>query len=145
MHDAGPEDRFGVGPASRAGSERRFQGQGRLGEGRTSNWFLQDNVLQSQATATLSGLGTRNLKSFERFNASAVAFDPTGKRVLIGGLDKESVKIWNSATDELYSSKLSGSGPVAWGKDGTPSLPGLPVRCCFVCCCWRVVASVKDL
>ncbi len=79
----------------------------------------KDANLQSQAAASLAGLDARPIKRFTNYSASSVAFDPQGKRLLMGGAS-EGALVWNCETDELRSSTYAKSGPVAFGDEGAP-------------------------
>ncbi|HXY33035.1 MAG TPA: serine/threonine-protein kinase [Planctomycetaceae bacterium] len=78
----------------------------------------RDEVLRDQAAAFLSGIGGHAIKIVNDFDASAIAFDAGGRRVLIGGSAKAEARIWDSETDETQQSKLTGSGPVTFSADG---------------------------
>ena len=84
------------------------------------------DVLQPHALAILAGLDARRVKHFEATAASSVAFDRTGRWLLLGGLEDkhsnchERAKLWDSANDKVVVSEQPGSGPVAFRGDGTP-------------------------
>jgi serine/threonine protein kinase/WD40 repeat protein len=78
-----------------------------------------DPELQTVATATLRGLEAHLVKQLDG-NATSVAFDPSGKGLLIGGAEKTEARLWNADTDQVQESGLVGPGPVAFRKDGTP-------------------------
>lgn len=81
--------------------------------------------LRDQATGTFSGIDARTIKRFE-FDATSIAFDHEGKRVVIGGMTDhggnptEAAKLWGGVLDELVSSNKPGAGPVTFRPDGTP-------------------------
>jgi len=79
----------------------------------------RDDVLRDQAAAFLSGIGGHAVKIVPDFDASAVAFDAEGRRVLISGSSKDEARIWDSETDETQKTKLTGAGPVTFRPDGT--------------------------
>jgi WD40 repeat protein/tRNA A-37 threonylcarbamoyl transferase component Bud32 len=84
----------------------------------------RDDSLKSQAAATLSGIDATISKNFPK-PASAVAWDATGKRLLLGGADAhggpaEPARVWDRGNDTTQPSKQTGGGPVAFGPDGTP-------------------------
>ena len=74
--------------------------------------------LRSQAVATLAGMDATEEKVFEGEQASSVAFDSEGKRLLLGGLDDTPARLWDGSA--LLRSKYPGPGPVAFAADGTP-------------------------
>jgi WD40 repeat protein/serine/threonine protein kinase len=82
-----------------------------------------DHDLKSQAAASLAGVDASIRKRFGE-PASAVAFDSTGDRLLIGGAAAENkrpaepAKVWDSKTDATIRSKQAGPGPVAFRADG---------------------------
>jgi serine/threonine protein kinase/WD40 repeat protein len=83
-----------------------------------------DHNLKSQAAASLAGMDASIGKRFD-VPASAVAFDPKGERLLIGGVTEsgrplEPAKVWDRRTDVTIRSKQAGNGPVAFRADGTP-------------------------
>ena len=79
----------------------------------------RDPALQEQAAASLPGLDGHKAKSFE-FGAAQLLYDPTGQRLLIGGVvkpdRKESMpaRIWNTTTQRLDVLKFTAEGPVAF-------------------------------
>ncbi len=74
--------------------------------------------LRDQAAATLLGLDAKVSKAFE-FGSSSVAFDPTGRYLLLGGTNQEEGRRWDSKDDDVRLSGLAGKGPVAFAPDGT--------------------------
>jgi WD40 repeat protein len=95
--------------------------------------FPHDDELRNQAAAFLVGMDARLDVDFTgQFNASSIAFEREGKRLLIGGFDKREnafdkrknvpacgARLWNGA-EPLVISQLLGAGPVAFRRDGTP-------------------------
>jgi WD40 repeat protein len=91
--------------------------------------FRGNEALQTQAAALLAGLDApqARYKSW-RFPASSVAFDRTGRRLLLGGTREigpgradEPAKLLDSETGQkVYVSEQPGPGPVAFREDGTP-------------------------
>src|SRR5439155_14079584 len=91
-----------------------------------------DDTLRDQAAASLSGLDARIFQEFKEFDASAVLFDPAGKRLLIGGAlewkgkgewkprPRSPARLWDLAGDQTLRSEQIGPGPVAFGADGSP-------------------------
>ncbi|MCI0541587.1 MAG: hypothetical protein L0Z50_40835, partial [Verrucomicrobiales bacterium] len=79
----------------------------------------KDANLQSQAAASLAGLDAHLSKRFTNYSTSSVAFDPQGKRLLMGGTS-EGAQIWNCDTDEMRFSTLAKPGAVSFREDGTP-------------------------
>jgi len=89
----------------------------------------KDIELRNQAAATLLGFDARIEKWIDRWGASSVAFDTTGRRLLIGGLapDKlrgrkgEGAKVRDCERDQIvHVSSQRADGPVAFRSDGTP-------------------------
>jgi serine/threonine protein kinase/WD40 repeat protein len=85
--------------------------------------------IRNQAAATLAGLDAHLEKPFKGLGASAVAFDATGQRVIIGGVTElrnqrrpgEGAKVWDRQREQmLYTSSQPYDGPVAFRADGTP-------------------------
>jgi WD40 repeat protein len=85
--------------------------------------------LNSDAAALLSGLDARIEKTFDKLGGTAVAFDSTGQRILIGavtaehnsGRPGEGAKVWDRQLDrQLHVSSQARDGPVAFRPDGTP-------------------------
>ncbi len=74
--------------------------------------------LRAQAVATLEGMDATEERVFEGEQASSVAFDSTGRRLLLGGLDDTPARLWDGSA--LLRSKYHGPGPVAFAADGTP-------------------------
>src|SRR5262249_12948700 len=92
----------------------------------------RDPVVRSQAAATLIGLDAQIIKEFSGEGASSVAFDKTGKRLLLGGTmtqktgvgqnerEAKPARLCNEVNGEVLSSKLFGMGPVTFDKNDTP-------------------------
>ncbi len=79
-----------------------------------------DDDLKNEGAATLIGIDARIAKRFPQLVVSSAAWDRAGKRLLLGGLDKEGAKLWDSETDQLQISQQAGPGPVVFRADGTP-------------------------
>src|SRR5262249_9122606 len=96
------------------------------------NWFRElwkkvveaaelrpDAALQEQAAASLSGLDAHRVKSFE-FGATQLLYDPTGRRLLMGGVVKADrreglrARIWNTATQQLEVLERTAEGMIAF-------------------------------
>ncbi len=75
--------------------------------------------LRDEAAATLGGLDVRKARRFA-FPASAVAFNPTGRYLLMGGTYDREASLWDADGDTRQQSGLRGRGPVAFAHDGTP-------------------------
>jgi WD40 repeat protein len=89
----------------------------------------KDDPLRDQAAATLAGLDVRRVEPPLDSDGSAVAFDATGRRLLIGGARADDrfrrpavgARCWDSTTGEMvHASAQTGPGPVAFRRDGTP-------------------------
>ena len=113
--------------------ERELQSQAierlRLGQ-HTSGWSQKvwnqvrdltqsrpDTSLQPQAAAALAGIDVGRFKSFN-FAPDALSFDPSGRRLLLGGQDGKA-RIWDIATDQTQALDHTGKGPFAFRPDGT--------------------------
>jgi len=86
-----------------------------------------DEQLRNEATAALAGIDARGGEPLGQVEASSVAFDSAGKRLLLGGTSDwdryrvlEGARLWDSATGELVTSQRPGPGPVAFRPDETP-------------------------
>jgi serine/threonine protein kinase/WD40 repeat protein len=86
----------------------------------------REEDLRNQAAACLLGLDAKTYQEFTSFDSSAVLFDRTGERLLIGGARKwmgspprESApaRVWSAATGEQQIFHDNGPGPVAWSGD----------------------------
>jgi WD40 repeat protein/tRNA A-37 threonylcarbamoyl transferase component Bud32 len=84
-----------------------------------------DESARNEAVATLPGLDARVLLHLEPLRASAVALDPAGRRLLLGGTDDREGRPLSPAQlrDALAAAprlgSQAGAGPVAFRKDGT--------------------------
>jgi serine/threonine protein kinase/WD40 repeat protein len=85
----------------------------------------KDDALRTQAAAALVGVDSKVYQVFKTFDASAVLFDPAGKRLLIGGAvawrdrPASAARSWDAATGEMVVSQIIGPGPVAFAADGS--------------------------
>jgi WD40 repeat protein len=85
-----------------------------------------DGRVGAQGAASLAGMDARRCQCFEGVGASALAFDASGRRLLLGGTAArgesrcESAKLWDGVTGGLHVSRQAGPGPVAFREDGTP-------------------------
>jgi len=86
----------------------------------------QDDVVRDKAAATLAGIDASPKMVFSEFGASFVAFDPQGKRLVMGGLsdakngsDLAGAKLWDGATDKVIHLQEGGIGLIAFCADGT--------------------------
>jgi serine/threonine protein kinase/WD40 repeat protein len=81
----------------------------------------KDQMLTDAAASALAGLDARVEKWADKWGASSVAFDRSGRYVAIGGMPAEPAKVWDRTTDQIvHVSTQTGPGPVAFGRDGTP-------------------------
>ncbi len=81
----------------------------------------RDQMLTDAAASALAGLDARVEKWVEKWGASSVVFDRSGRYVAIGGMPEEPAKVWDRTTDQIvHVSKQTGPGPMAFGRDGTP-------------------------
>ncbi len=74
--------------------------------------------LRNQAAALLAGLDAHRVEPFTNFGASSVAFDPKGKRLLIGGLG-DAAKLWDGNTGKLEILSQTNSESLTFA-DGAP-------------------------
>ena len=87
----------------------------------------QDDLLRDQITACLAGLDAVPEKEFD-LEASSVAFDRDGKRLLLGGTNDQQTgkplrgaQLWEGGVTDLpRPSRQGGEGPVTFATDGTP-------------------------
>ncbi|MFZ1935226.1 MAG: serine/threonine-protein kinase [Thermoguttaceae bacterium] len=84
-----------------------------------------DERLRDEAAAALEGIDGRLAVEAGPFDASSVAFDAAGKRLLVGGVVEDGVargaKCFDLATNQCRDSKRRGLGPAAFrDEDGTP-------------------------
>lgn len=77
-----------------------------------------DDELREQVVATLGELEVRRLKVFTNFGATHIAFDSTGGRVVMDGMEGQSAKVWEVSTDELRHLPSTNAGPVWFTRDG---------------------------
>jgi serine/threonine protein kinase/WD40 repeat protein len=83
-----------------------------------------DAALQEQAAASLSGLDAHTAKSF-KFGATQLLYNPTGERLLIGGVVEPDgrarlpARIWNTSNQQLEVLPVTSRGPIAF-RDGVP-------------------------
>jgi WD40 repeat protein len=86
----------------------------------------KDATLRTLAASACAGLDARQGRYLERASASWMAFDDTGRYLLLGGRNGgqgrsvEGAKLWDLQTDSLEVSQEAGAGPVAFGRDGKP-------------------------
>ncbi len=79
--------------------------------------------VRNYAAATLAGLDAHVIRHFMNLGSSSVAFDRTGERVLIGGIEdprgyKNATFLWEISKNRTNTSKRAGTGPVAFAEDG---------------------------
>ncbi len=92
---------------------------------------LGDPRLRDQLAATLAGLDAKTIKVFP-FDASGVAYDKTGKRLLIGGYTDskgehtQKAKIWDGGVDVPNPCGQPGSGPVVFRESDGAALQFVP-------------------
>jgi serine/threonine protein kinase/WD40 repeat protein len=79
-----------------------------------------DDRLQALAVAGLTGLDAEIERKFQGIEASTVAFEPAGKRLLLGGHENMPAHLWDGTEAAPRPSKLVGAGPVAFTREGTP-------------------------
>jgi WD40 repeat protein len=83
-----------------------------------------DAALRALAADTCAGLDAHPGPYLENVSATWVAFDPAGKRLLLGGRDDEwgrpleGAKLWDPGTRRLKVARCAGAGPVAFRRDG---------------------------
>jgi WD40 repeat protein len=86
-----------------------------------------DQDLQKWATAALTEIDvpTAPVMKLDGLNVGALAWDRAGKRLLIGpprppaGQPDEPAQVWDTTTNSLHRSKVTGWGPIAFRNDGT--------------------------
>jgi WD40 repeat protein len=94
-----------------------------------------DDRVQSETFATLAGLDVKPIKRLSP-SAMAVAFDPSGKRLFLGGSNpiinepERPIHIWESSNDRLETGKVTTGETLAFGfrTDGTPLLAKSPPK-----------------
>ena len=102
-----------------------------------------DAQIQSEAAALLVGQDAIMARSLP-LPATAVAFDPSGKRLLISGsnvVSKEParpVQIWDSTTDQLKPIKLEGEGSFGFHANKAPVFLTVPRNAPSVLQLWDV-------
>jgi serine/threonine protein kinase len=74
-------------------------------------------AFQSQAAATLMDLDAQLINEISA-SASSLSFDPTGRRLWMGGLGQE-LRTWDSLDDGIETSGPAIEGPIAVRADGT--------------------------
>ncbi|HUF09622.1 MAG TPA: serine/threonine-protein kinase, partial [Rhodothermales bacterium] len=86
---------------------------------RAASDIRRDQDLRDFAAASLEGLDAVVRKEFRELSASAVAFDPEGRRLLIGGFDEQQAHLYffekpdGRPDDRLDPFGLPASGPVS--------------------------------
>jgi WD40 repeat protein len=112
---------------------RRFRLQQALQDNRRAGWSAEawrlveeeaalglDARLQGLAAATLQGLDIHRVRTFEGLEASSVAFDAEGGRIVFGGLEDRRACWWDGTSAEPHPLHGTGLGPVTFSDDGTP-------------------------
>lgn len=79
----------------------------------------KDAWLRDEIVDDFAGLDARLIHRFANFSASSVAFDLSGKRLLVGGMIGEA-RLLPLASDKWYSMGLSKPNRVAFSPDGPP-------------------------
>ncbi len=85
----------------------------------------RDANLRDQAAATLVGLDAHRYRQRDSA-ASSVAFDSTGRRLLLGGMVDHAEQppapavLWDMDSDEAIRSQQTGAGPVAFDRQAAP-------------------------
>jgi eukaryotic-like serine/threonine-protein kinase len=102
---------------------------------RENAWELQrkaakirsDDLLRTQAAATLAGIDAHTEKAFGTFDVPWLTFDPKGERLLMSGgsatrlRPASGARVWNLEKDELTDPlNQAEAGPVAFRPDGSP-------------------------
>ena len=89
----------------------------------------RDPRIQAEAAATLVGVDVHKVKSLPR-PGTALAFNPSGKHLIIGGPNQREterpIQIWDSTTDQVLPTQVTGEGDFGFRVDGTPLLLKLP-------------------
>jgi len=79
--------------------------------------------VRAQAAATLAGLDTQVVRELTNYGADYLVFDGEGRRLLMdGGEDAQPARLWDTTSGEMRQFKVSGRGPVWFGRDGQPRL-----------------------
>jgi WD40 repeat protein len=109
----------------------------------------RDSGLRDQAAATFIGLDTARAKRIPG-DAGALLFDPTEKRLLIGGahdlvrgVPREPARLWQTARPDLVAAPHAGDGPVAFAADGTALHVLVSAQARHVLELWDVVQGKK--
>src|SRR5207302_771510 len=83
-----------------------------------------DEEVQAQAIASLAGLDAVESKGFKDFGVYSVAFDSTGKRLLMAISDRQGkpigARLWGDDTQRLDDPGATYEGPVGFRPDGAP-------------------------
>jgi len=85
----------------------------------------RDARIQAEAGTLLSGLDARKFKSFD-LPGTALAFFPSGSQLLIGGSNwirhesERPVRVWDSTTDQMQTTQITGDGDFGFQADGIP-------------------------
>jgi eukaryotic-like serine/threonine-protein kinase len=91
----------------------------------------RDPRIQAEAAALLAGIDVQKVKSFA-LPGTAVAFNPSGKRLMIGGSNRfrreaeQPIRVWDSTTDQLQTTQVAGEGIFGFRADDTPLLLKFP-------------------
>jgi eukaryotic-like serine/threonine-protein kinase len=86
----------------------------------------KDAMLRDAAVVAFTGLDAKLIDRNLKFGASSVAFDATGKRVVLGGVRKRGGRpatpahVWNLNDPSPTAGKVEGPGLVAFRRDGAP-------------------------
>jgi len=75
---------------------------------------------RTEVAAVLAGLDARKLSGLADREASALAFDATGRVLFCGGMPGEEACLWDTETKEATLSGQQGAGPVGFSADGKP-------------------------
>jgi WD40 repeat protein len=75
--------------------------------------------LQTQTIASLRELDALELKDLPHA-ASALAFEPSGRRLYSSWFRDQAIRVWDYETEETRTLTLKGDGPFAFRPDGTP-------------------------
>src|SRR5205814_1920140 len=86
-----------------------------------------DRRWQQLAVASLVRLDARTVKQFRDFGARSVAFDPDGRRLLMGGVTDakngrrtQGARLWDGVSPGPEDLQVAEEGPVGFRIDGTP-------------------------
>jgi serine/threonine protein kinase/WD40 repeat protein len=97
--------------------------------------------VQPAAAVTLAGLDARRVGSWHDFDAGAVAFDPAGKQLLIGGWGGHPARVWVPGSARPAPGGPPGPGPVAFRADGSPVRLVIPTGDRHTLRVWDVAAD----